>query len=311
MLIKIALQGTWAFQSARLLMDPLKLNELSDDLESFVHVVTWLALRFHKHQDTPPQCLLPATPQDTLRAVNRTNSPLSSLKWMMFDVDARQGKYFIGGHMKSLAIQGGSPQIRLAPTPDGDPTPLARLITVLYGLLQEHYRAIGATGAGSSTPTPISRAPDTYEAGFVKVTTLDEPGLGESEVTSTPISVPPARRVLDDHRAILRAFKQATVDLKGKNTKDVKTADQFLGLLTIVEVRPTGPSGGRKLNMASSTTFAHGTTGASHRESRALDNSASRKRKTDSATGTPSSSHHECQPPDDNTRCKRRKADSD
>lgn len=34
--------------SARLLMDPKKPYELADDLESFVHVVDWLALKYHR-----------------------------------------------------------------------------------------------------------------------------------------------------------------------------------------------------------------------------------------------------------------------
>ncbi len=45
-------QGTWASMSGPLSQFPTKQNSLSDDLESFIHVVTWLALRFHKHDRT-------------------------------------------------------------------------------------------------------------------------------------------------------------------------------------------------------------------------------------------------------------------
>ncbi|KAH8096887.1 hypothetical protein BXZ70DRAFT_1009557 [Cristinia sonorae] len=41
--------GTWNFMSALLMTYPRKPFELSDDLESFVHVFLWLALRFHFH----------------------------------------------------------------------------------------------------------------------------------------------------------------------------------------------------------------------------------------------------------------------
>ncbi|KAL4251336.1 hypothetical protein ABKN59_005688 [Abortiporus biennis] len=41
--------GTWAFISALLLRYPTKQHELSDDLESFVHVLQWFCLRFHTH----------------------------------------------------------------------------------------------------------------------------------------------------------------------------------------------------------------------------------------------------------------------
>ncbi|KAG9317721.1 hypothetical protein JVU11DRAFT_1937 [Chiua virens] len=38
--------GTWQFMSAKLLEDPTKLHELSDDLESFLHVLAWITLRY-------------------------------------------------------------------------------------------------------------------------------------------------------------------------------------------------------------------------------------------------------------------------
>ncbi|CCM06473.1 uncharacterized protein FIBRA_08740 [Fibroporia radiculosa] len=41
--------GTWQFMSALLLKDPKKRNEVSDDIESFVHLINWLMLRFHPH----------------------------------------------------------------------------------------------------------------------------------------------------------------------------------------------------------------------------------------------------------------------
>ncbi|KAH8096873.1 hypothetical protein BXZ70DRAFT_1065939 [Cristinia sonorae] len=41
--------GTWSFMSGLLMTYPRKPFELSDDLESFVHVFLWLALRFHTH----------------------------------------------------------------------------------------------------------------------------------------------------------------------------------------------------------------------------------------------------------------------
>ncbi|KAF8234088.1 hypothetical protein L208DRAFT_1394550, partial [Tricholoma matsutake] len=41
--------GTWQFMSAALLQDNDKCNELEDDRESCLHVLTWTALRFTKH----------------------------------------------------------------------------------------------------------------------------------------------------------------------------------------------------------------------------------------------------------------------
>jgi hypothetical protein len=47
--VQIFLQGTWQYMSAALLQDNDKCNELEDDRESCLHVLTWTALRFTKH----------------------------------------------------------------------------------------------------------------------------------------------------------------------------------------------------------------------------------------------------------------------
>ncbi|EED83810.1 predicted protein [Postia placenta Mad-698-R] len=41
--------GTWQFSSAMLLQYPMKLRQVSDDLESFVHVLHWTILMWYKH----------------------------------------------------------------------------------------------------------------------------------------------------------------------------------------------------------------------------------------------------------------------
>ncbi|CAL1715251.1 unnamed protein product [Somion occarium] len=41
--------GTWQFISALRLQYPKKYYEVADDIESFVHVITWHALRYHHH----------------------------------------------------------------------------------------------------------------------------------------------------------------------------------------------------------------------------------------------------------------------
>ncbi|KAI0792907.1 hypothetical protein C8Q75DRAFT_804617 [Abortiporus biennis] len=50
--------GTWAFISSLLLKYPAKHHELSDDLESLVHVLDWFCLRYHPHDlSKKPQLL--------------------------------------------------------------------------------------------------------------------------------------------------------------------------------------------------------------------------------------------------------------
>ncbi|KIJ59740.1 hypothetical protein HYDPIDRAFT_43874 [Hydnomerulius pinastri MD-312] len=38
--------GTWEFMSAALLQNPRKLNDFQDDLESFLHVLAWMTVRY-------------------------------------------------------------------------------------------------------------------------------------------------------------------------------------------------------------------------------------------------------------------------
>ncbi|GJJ09153.1 hypothetical protein Clacol_003375 [Clathrus columnatus] len=41
--------GTWQFISCRLLEDPTAVQDLTDDVESFIHVLTWVSFRYAKH----------------------------------------------------------------------------------------------------------------------------------------------------------------------------------------------------------------------------------------------------------------------
>jgi hypothetical protein len=84
----ICLQGTWQFISASLLMDPGKRHELADDLESFLHVVTWLVLRFSSHNLSEPL--------------------LATLLQAVFDEGSvEQSGREVGGQSKADALQGG------------------------------------------------------------------------------------------------------------------------------------------------------------------------------------------------------------
>ncbi|TDL27553.1 hypothetical protein BD410DRAFT_713885 [Rickenella mellea] len=49
------LTGTWPFISAKLLLDTEIRHEREDDLESFYHVLTWVALRYTAHNLNPEE----------------------------------------------------------------------------------------------------------------------------------------------------------------------------------------------------------------------------------------------------------------
>ncbi|KAJ3559199.1 hypothetical protein NM688_g481 [Phlebia brevispora] len=130
--------GTWPFLSALLLQYPKKPTELADDLESFVHVITWLAFRFHEHKTTIPICLNPDCDVATVRAANGSNDALSAQKNEFFDASFEQDGYHLGPRAKYQQIKEGKPPCRLV-----DKTgPLSRLLDRLYSLLRLHYEAI-------------------------------------------------------------------------------------------------------------------------------------------------------------------------
>ncbi|GJJ09168.1 hypothetical protein Clacol_003390 [Clathrus columnatus] len=49
--------GTWPFISCRLLKDPTASQGLTDDVESFIHVITWVSFRYAKH-NLPDEAVL-------------------------------------------------------------------------------------------------------------------------------------------------------------------------------------------------------------------------------------------------------------
>ncbi|GJJ09164.1 hypothetical protein Clacol_003386 [Clathrus columnatus] len=49
--------GTWQFISCRLLKDPTAAQGLTDDVESFIHVLTWVSFRYAKH-NSPDEAVL-------------------------------------------------------------------------------------------------------------------------------------------------------------------------------------------------------------------------------------------------------------
>ncbi|KAI9461379.1 hypothetical protein HD554DRAFT_2223615 [Boletus coccyginus] len=102
--------GTWQFMSANLLWHPGKVHMLTDDLESFLHVLGWMTLRY-----------VPAS--HTYLAFHR------GIDMAMFDEHyQQQGNSEQGGHQKSQALRAGNyPSSTFQP----------RQETPLVGLLQE------------------------------------------------------------------------------------------------------------------------------------------------------------------------------
>ncbi|GBE87345.1 predicted protein [Sparassis crispa] len=110
--------GTWQFMSALLLQFPRKRYEVSDDLESFMHVVNWLALKWYRHR---------------LRA----GITLQQHTADTYDHWARVDGYDLGGHEKLQQIRIGEVPFILS-VKGG----LSSLLEKLMELCHEHYKTI-------------------------------------------------------------------------------------------------------------------------------------------------------------------------
>lgn len=81
------LQGTWQFMSAALLLNHYKMSKLEDDLESFFHVLLYIALRYLCHNFLP---------QDVAEFMNQ-----------YFDAMGHREHGMVGGHTKYTSFHSG------------------------------------------------------------------------------------------------------------------------------------------------------------------------------------------------------------
>ena len=105
--------------SAKLLRDVGKIHELGDDLESFLHVLGWITLRY-------------------LPAVDSYEASCRGEDMKMFDEHRRfAGGHDIGGRFKVLMLcRGGYPSEDFQPR---QPTPLSRLLRALSSPFKSIY----------------------------------------------------------------------------------------------------------------------------------------------------------------------------
>ena len=107
--------------SARLLANPGKVHEISDDIESFVHVLRWMCLRFYPH------------------ILTGSHEELSIYVMAHFEgCYIRSGEDVdVGGAVKKKDLLRGVDVVDLI----ASDTPLGKLLDELRLICQEHYRA--------------------------------------------------------------------------------------------------------------------------------------------------------------------------
>lgn len=229
------IQVTWTFMSALLLTHPRKPYELANDLESFIHVVTWLAARFHVHNMSDDKGDLEAFVQSRYE------------KFTIKD----DGVY--GPEDKLTAMLTGETGLRLNLKYTEN---LDTLIRSLHRIAKEHYAQVdfehmARYGVASRVALPSSKdLPDfklKRKAPVISGSTPPQEGSPEMEAGTTsflskspltsPVLVGPRsdsarpeskERLLDTHTPIIQVF-EAIMKLKGWKELD-KHEDQFADL---------------------------------------------------------------------------------
>ena len=260
-------QGTWPFLSALALQYPKKPIELADDLESFVYVILYMALRWHRHKMSPPSSV-EGLPEEELIKINGSNNLLAVRVYNLFcESWDREDGYEGGGDYKRIHIEIGKVPVERENGPDGQRTPLALLLDRLYKLLHIHYLSLDRealqkfsvkqlddgsekrpldSAEGLSSASAPSPEPPTWELEHAITgnlyTELGDRADGVGITRPNPGAFEP---VLNDHRRIVRAFALAFIDEDGQDRpglrnyeKKDKFVDQFLGLQALLGVMP-------------------------------------------------------------------------
>lgn len=248
--------------AASALQYPRKPIELADDLESFVYVVLHMALRWYKHEMSPPS-VVADLPEKELTNVNGNNKSLALRVYNLFceSWDCVNG-YQGGGNFKMLSITCDVVPVVLKDGPDGQPTPLALLLSRLYELLHEHYSSLdlealrkfsvqrlfwGEDNEERLKPKKAEELPSAPTPEWPKF--IDASDLGARNRTRETKAAPPDLKnfkpVLSDHRHIVQAFNLVFTDERGQKRLGVpnfrkpdKFVDQFLGFQAVLGVAP-------------------------------------------------------------------------
>ncbi|CAL1710619.1 unnamed protein product [Somion occarium] len=243
--------GTWYYLSALLLNYPKKPYELSDDLESFVHVINLQNLRFRKHDKTSND--------------GKLKFKLSKLLYDVYQESTIVDGFHVGSEYKLQQMQNGIPPYKLL-----EASSMLNLVTRLMEMCKEHYAALDLVDVEKNygvKRTDISIEAPSYVPMDLPVPELDEPDL---ETQPLPLP-PPPKRVLNTHKRIERIF--ATTLIEGRWVPKDKEQDQFLGL----------PYAGPRAETARGSCAPSGVTTGSKRQSNQAPEETSgvmKKRKT-------------------------------
>ncbi|PSR72980.1 hypothetical protein PHLCEN_2v11165, partial [Hermanssonia centrifuga] len=216
--------GTWAFMSGLVLNYPLKPCDIYDDLESFIHVISYCTLRYHHHNlslDLHDHDLRNA---NVLASHNPKNLALARLVSNLFDAVIPIGNYCTGGQAKMAAMGAGNPPFVVTNLE------LGRCLSELYRLCQGHYESIDPMDYNQKY-IPIPKNKPVYKA-----------KLRQSPYASTqtpaPAPIPPTshKTLTQDNFTHAEMIRVLTSYIVKPWSPDDKIADQFRGLPSFVQV---------------------------------------------------------------------------
>ena len=230
---------------------PLKEISLSDDLESFVHIIKWFALRYHQH-----------SVRDTIRD-NVENSSTEHICLILslhmqatYFQDVLSRGFHIGGAAKIDSFKRKEPEFEL--DPDQASPAFDKLVRELHALCFEHYQLVNWAELDrlhdAASPSTKTKAPS-EKPSFVKrqsvaflpvraqrQTRISPAGLGRgSEAVQRPAEDP-----LASHGAMVGVFREC-LENESWFAAD-KTFDQFENLLEIHFLPPLSFHCTRSLN---------------------------------------------------------------
>jgi len=203
--------GTWQFMSAVLLASPgTKAHEVADDIESFIHVIVWLSLRFHAHRTL--------IAEETIRLIEY----IYDHRW---NFQGRPG-VVVGGYGKLDWITKGEPPVQIYKNP-----PLSGLLSDLALLCQQHYRTIDTT----SFKRPKLEVDQDDEESVLPIDGLGEvtlPASSSDIIISDGVGYEPSREVvaeptLSNHVKILETLRKWLQGSRWWRTKGDDVFDQF------------------------------------------------------------------------------------
>ncbi|KAH9936633.1 uncharacterized protein B0H18DRAFT_1101093 [Fomitopsis serialis] len=203
--------GTWQFISAVLLVYPGTFaHEVWHDLESFIHVLHWMCLRFH----------ITDASADIKNLINHVSA--------IYDHSHKNASgSSVGGYQKLRIMQNGDVPFRLIGGSAGLQTPgLHRLFLALAALYKEQYKWLEPQlHRLISIPAESQKdAPPQVQQSQVTMPSRRLPARVKGQLV---VEVVPAQPVLNDHIRFAEALEQALFSESNPWTDDEKTIDQF------------------------------------------------------------------------------------